>query len=51
MFNIKLDDNSHNRIKNFDGKKITYDETSVISEWKRCQQCIDMFYQFCDIKK
>jgi hypothetical protein len=51
MFNIQLEDNSHNKIDNFNGQKITYDKTSVISEWKRCQQCIDMFYQFCDTKK
>ena len=47
IFNTKLEDYSGN---NFNDIKSGNTETQVIYEWRRCKQCIDLFYIFCKVK-
>jgi len=46
IFNTKLDDSSYNKISSEDSKTIEVEDTKVIQAWKRCKQCILMFYSF-----
>jgi hypothetical protein len=48
MFNTKLEDYSDNIIVDFENNTIDSEATRVIHAWKRCEQCIKMFYSFVD---
>ena len=48
LFNIQLEDYSDNKIDGVVGQKIIHERMREIFSWKRCKQCIDMFYSFCD---
>jgi|TergutMp193P3_1026864.scaffolds.fasta_scaffold25188_3 hypothetical protein len=44
LFGKQLDEYSHNKIDDFDGKNIVYEETSAFYTWKRYEPCIKLFY-------
>jgi hypothetical protein len=46
LFNAKLEDDSMNKIDDNKDGKIVFDETRTINGWKRCKQCIEIFYIF-----
>jgi hypothetical protein len=48
LFNKRLEDYSLNKIDDFNDGAIVYDKSSVIHAWKRCDECINIFYSFCD---
>jgi len=47
IFNVQLEANSVNKIDDIsaDGS-LVYDEIKMFHEWKRCEQCIKLFYNF-----
>jgi len=48
MFNMQLEDSSYNKISGDDTKTVMYEDTKVIQAWKRCKQCIFVFYSLAD---
>jgi len=49
LFNNKqLEPYSQNMIDDYKEGTIVYDKTSEIIAWKRCVECINFFYNFCD---
>jgi hypothetical protein len=44
LFGKQLEEHSHSKIDDFDGKNIVYEETSAFYTWKRYEQCIKLFY-------
>ena len=39
---------NNNKVDSIVDLNISYEKTLEILSWKRCKQCIDMFYNFCD---
>lgn len=48
LFDIPLEDYSRNKIDDFNGKDIIYDNVKIIKNWERCAKCIHIFYSYGD---
>jgi hypothetical protein len=48
LFDKDLEDYSDNKIAGTVAGTIVYEKIREIHAWKRCEQCIEMFYNFGD---
>jgi len=49
LFKKQLEDYSHPKIEGYsEGETIDYGKTQILSSWKRCEECIHIFYSYCD---